>query len=485
MIFWRKFAKSKFKSFTLMELMVAVSIFALVSVLLTAFIINIMHLSARFSLQRQLNQQMTNLLETISREARIAQQVSGEDGVKVDGDTLTLRVAPGYEKIYSLVGDSGGRHIQVAYQPYEATEHNQVDIMLVLDMSGSMKRLANPLDSKTKIEALRNSAKGFVDIIQGKTSYDAQIGIISFDVEAHKISALTKDWETLKDNIDPIAPTEAIGASTDTCAGIDLANEKILEDRQSANKIIILMSDGRANIACGKELPPDESSQKAIEKSQEGWSNITYYTIGFGMINRSHNFSCYTLDLSEGSDNFIDELTLRKIAQDYLLPETIPLPKVPYGAWFQFRDCWEELQRSPETYPGSTSDYDSNCPQTVQGLFDALPLSSPNTCEDNSDISRYYHAPDSGTLSIAFNSIAYNIIYTYETTVGEKESGMTSDSFDASEPYGKDLFKWNSDYGFLKINIQIESISGAPAWQSVGGIYQTTITTRDYEQYAN
>ena len=179
-----------------------------------------------------------------------------------------------------------------------------IDIVLVLDTSGSMQAL--DLDADRPINKRRNRlqvAKEVVEeFVQGRTN--DQVGLVVFGNEAFTQCPLTLDHGIVATFLEGIeigmaGDATAIGSALGTAV-------KRLRDSQAESKVIILLTDGRSNAGA---LSP----QKAAEIAET--FDIKVYTIGAGTRGKAP----FVVDSLFGKQVVyesveIDEETLREIA---------------------------------------------------------------------------------------------------------------------------------------------------------------------------
>lgn len=142
-----------------------------------------------------------------------------------------------------------------------------VDILMVLDASGSMSGYDDPREMKSRFNTAQQEAIKFID----KRNND-QIGYVIFGTYAVVRCPLTLDHEMVKDLITQSEPG-MMGSSTSLFQGILLA-AKSLQHSQSKSKIIIALTDGN----------PDEQDMKNKDAILEIVKKfgITLYAIGIG-----------------------------------------------------------------------------------------------------------------------------------------------------------------------------------------------------------
>lgn len=148
--------------------------------------------------------------------------------------------------------------VQSKINELERATSDERDIVLVLDVSGSM--------SGTPLEETKKASTKFVDRILDE---DASIGIVTYDNSANMVSDFSVDKNSLK----TVANNIGGGGGTNIEAGLIKAQE-MLSISKAKKKIIVLMSDGEPNDGkVGDDLISYANSIKA---------DGTYiYTLGF------------------------------------------------------------------------------------------------------------------------------------------------------------------------------------------------------------
>ena len=143
-----------------------------------------------------------------------------------------------------------------------------VNIVLALDLSGSMKALDFKQDGKivTRLDAVKRVVSDFIMKREGD-----RIGLVVFGTHAFTQVPLTRDYNTIAFMLDHLkigaaGPNTAVGDAL----GISL---KRLEDIQSKSNIIILLTDGKSNAG---ELSWQEAAKIAAQR------NVKIHTIGVG-----------------------------------------------------------------------------------------------------------------------------------------------------------------------------------------------------------
>jgi len=173
-----------------------------------------------------------------------------------------------------------------------------VDIVLVLDVSGSMLYFDDPQDPQSRIEIAKNEALRFVE----KRESDP-MGIVLFGKEAVSRCPLTLDKRIIKDIINGVFIGMVPENGTVLAKGLIIAASR-LKNSKAKSKIMILLTDGEPS---QEDCPADQAIQIARQLG------IRVYTIGVGGFHGGF-LNHPQLGLIPGGSNLNREL-LQKIAQ--------------------------------------------------------------------------------------------------------------------------------------------------------------------------
>jgi len=147
-------------------------------------------------------------------------------------------------------------------------EASGIDIMLVLDVSGSMliKDFTIGGEEATRLDAVREVTRKF---IEGRPN--DRIGMIAFGTRPYVVSPMTLDHEWLLQNLDRVRIGLVEGATAIGSAMASAGNR--LNDKQSKSRAVVLLTDGDNN--AGK-IPPNTAAEalKALR--------IKFYAVGIG-----------------------------------------------------------------------------------------------------------------------------------------------------------------------------------------------------------
>ncbi|MGD9401266.1 MAG: VWA domain-containing protein, partial [bacterium] len=149
---------------------------------------------------------------------------------------------------------------------YETVETEGIDIMLALDISGSMR--AEDFKPQNRIYVAKQVVGDFVS----RVSTD-RVGLVAFAGKSFTRCPLTLDYGILKSLL---ADLDVGMVEDGTAIGLALANSVArLKDSEAKSKIIILLTDGVNNRG---EIDPPTGAQLAAA------AGIRVYTIGVGKV---------------------------------------------------------------------------------------------------------------------------------------------------------------------------------------------------------
>jgi Ca-activated chloride channel family protein len=169
-----------------------------------------------------------------------------------------------------------------------------IDIMLVLDTSGSME--TDDFDPN-RLEVAKKTAISFIN---GRL--DDRIGIVLFAEDAFSYAPLTLDYELLKKQIESINSNIMPKEGTAMGSAIAVAINRMLESK-SPSKVMILLTDGASNRG---QIDPITAAELASDE------DIKIYAIGIG----KEEFQRRTMFGTQTIKSDLDEETLKKIAEE-------------------------------------------------------------------------------------------------------------------------------------------------------------------------
>lgn len=142
------------------------------------------------------------------------------------------------------------------------------DMVLSLDLSGSMQEVDMPLNGKTvdRLTLVKDLSKTFISRRHGD-----RLGLILFADHAYLQTPLTFDLQTISQMVDE-TQIGLVGSRTAIGESIAMAIKRFVEN-ENEQRVLILITDG-ANTA--GTIQPIQAAQQAAK------NNITIYTIGIG-----------------------------------------------------------------------------------------------------------------------------------------------------------------------------------------------------------
>lgn len=176
----------------------------------------------------------------------------------------------------------------------EILEDKAADIVLLVDTSASMSNNSVTVNGveTTRKDLVIDSAKQLVEKILANKK-DTNIGIVGFSTSTEPTEEgtekdatiiteeLTDDLDTLTSAIDTLATTET-GDRTDIEIGLDTADKLLnTSTNSSANKYIIVLTDGVPNTAAGVQVDlytnasADPTKEKLLELKNKGINLIS------------------------------------------------------------------------------------------------------------------------------------------------------------------------------------------------------------------
>src|ERR1700741_4381844 len=148
-------------------------------------------------------------------------------------------------------------------------EASGIDIMLVLDVSGSMltKDFTIGGQEATRVDTIKEVTRKFIE-----ARPNDRIGIIAFAGRPYVVSPMTLDHDWLMENLDRVR----IGLVEDSTAigSAMAAAASRLNDKHSKSRAIVLLTDGENNAG---RIPPNTAAE-AIKALQ-----IHFYAVGAGI----------------------------------------------------------------------------------------------------------------------------------------------------------------------------------------------------------
>lgn len=180
---------------------------------------------------------------------------------------------------------------------HSKTHIDGIDIMLVLDISGSMQGVDSQDDPRSRIAIAKEEALRFVD----KRTNDA-IGLVLFAREAFSRCPVTQDKKMVKEMISQVQIGLINADQTSLSTALVTAANR-LKSSHASSKIIILLTDGAPTIT---DIDPNIAISVARELG------IRIYTIGVGGDSPVYYMPGYGMVLNQD----IDAALMQRIAKE-------------------------------------------------------------------------------------------------------------------------------------------------------------------------
>jgi RHS repeat-associated protein len=184
---------------------------------------------------------------------------------------VSLAATQGIRTVKLVITDGGGASSLPAFKNINVTCPNGVDVMLVIDRSGSMD---DPV-SNPGLVAATNAAKQFATYLDYSPSRD-QCGLISFSASATTDQTLTTSEPSIEAKLANIKNLDR--SSTRIDLGIVAAMNELNSARHHNGnvKLLILLTDGANNADPGQQAIIDAATDAKVNHS------IHIITIGLG-----------------------------------------------------------------------------------------------------------------------------------------------------------------------------------------------------------
>ena len=337
------------------------------------------------------------------------------------------------------------------------TKDIPMDIVLVLDVSGSMSKLINGYCSQSKINALKGAVNGFIDKVAEK-SPNSSIAVVKFAGDEKIETGNDTYWDTYWDgghcNYSQTvigltaagtgaaalkAKVNALGPDGPTAADYGMNRAKSIIDSVKNNdhqKVVIMFTDGEPNHSNGFSTTVANDAIKASKSIKE--AGATVYTIGcFSKTYKdTENVPKY---MNRVSSNYLDATTMQdgtKTSSDYYktvssaedlnnifktISETVGTTTVKLDDTSVLRDVISDSFTLPEGYTdGDIKAYSVSCESSTKnadGTYTYTWKTTPDA--DKYDVTV---ADDNKTINVTDFDYAANWVDQYDVG-GSKSHG--------------------------------------------------------------
>ncbi|MDO5147258.1 MAG: SpaA isopeptide-forming pilin-related protein [Eubacteriales bacterium] len=182
--------------------------------------------------------------------------------------TATLKDDGSYELALTIAGNIG-----------TITNKAKVDVVMVLDASGSMK---DKVSGATKLSQTQAAAKKLIDTLETNDTVDARYNIVRFATNSSSVG--WRNGNNAKSDIDALVAD----GGTNYEAGLTTAKEELKRARQGAMTIVIFLTDGKPTYYGIDEVKGrgNETSVATLNAAMTAASNLTaskFYILGLDL----------------------------------------------------------------------------------------------------------------------------------------------------------------------------------------------------------
>lgn len=333
------------------------------------------------------------------------------------------------------------------------TKDIPMDIVLVLDVSGSMSKRINGYGSQSKINALKDAVNGFIDKVAEK-SPNSSIAVVKFAGDEKIETGNDKYWDGGYCNYSQTvigltaagtgaaalkAKVNALDPDGPTAADYGMNRAKSIIDSVKNNdhqKVVIMFTDGEPNHSNGFSTTVANDAIKASKSIKE--AGATVYTIGcFSKTYKdTENVPKY---MNRVSSNYLDATTMQdgtKTSSDYYktvssaedlnnifktISETVGTTTVKLDDTSVLRDVISDSFTLPEGYTdGDIKAYSVSCESSTKnadGTYTYTWKTTPDA--DKYDVTV---ADDNKTINVTDFDYAANWVDQYDVG-GSKSHG--------------------------------------------------------------
>ncbi|MGB3341424.1 MAG: C25 family cysteine peptidase [bacterium] len=211
-------------------------------------------------------------------------------------DTKCLTTEWNNNMAYNLYGDPSTS----LFKPYSPVD---VDVVIVMDRSGSMHNYASEEQTDRKIDVLQNAAHHFVDLMEADGTH--QLGLVQFNEEAQTVMHLQPHTSSSRYAAHQTIATINASGATSIGGGLHFALDEFdLRGNPDHRRVILLVTDGKENT---------EPWIEAVEGDIIN-HNATVYSLGLGYSSGVNAGKLASLAMHTGGDYRItnDEIIFRK-----------------------------------------------------------------------------------------------------------------------------------------------------------------------------
>lgn len=209
----------------------------------------------------------------------VYQAESSGGGSGGTGGEITAAGEPAHTKT-AIRNDDGTYDLSLTVKGSQGTKTDpaKVDVLMIIDVSGSM-------DDYGRLANLKSAMNALVNTIESKEDIDARYSIVKFSGPDDETAAQVSYWWNTADNIGTVISSLSADGGTNYQAGIRKGKTQLNSARTEAQKIVIFLSDGKPTYYIGGgngQNTIGDTGWTQTKKEAAGMSCDRFYAIGIG-----------------------------------------------------------------------------------------------------------------------------------------------------------------------------------------------------------
>ncbi len=255
----------------------------------------------------------------------------GEGSQPGGGDT-PADITPGYRKYVAANGDGTfNLTLDVTGGISSTTQKALVDVVFVLDVSGSMDDKISQNSRTTKLQSARSAINTMVTSLSGNKDIDARYALVTFSgnwgYETYDDASVARSWtQNVSQLTSALNGTNADGG-TNYEAGLREANTLLGSKRANASTVVVFVSDGNPTFyyndqgyTAGNGGSYDATAMSHAQAQVGAMSANFFFTVGVGKESEYDRLENLKDSASEGTTTGhyagTDETELKKAFDD-------------------------------------------------------------------------------------------------------------------------------------------------------------------------
>lgn len=215
-------------------------------------------------------------------------------GSQPGGDDTPADITPGYRKYVAANGDGTfNLTLDVTGGISSTTQKALVDVVFVLDVSGSMDDKISQNSRTTKLQSARSAINTMVTSLSGNKDIDARYALVTFSgnwgYETYDDASVARSWtQNVNQFTSALNGTNADGG-TNYEAGLREANTLLGSKRANASTVVVFVSDGNPTFyyndqgyTAGNGGSYDATAMSHAQAQVGAMSANFFFTVGVG-----------------------------------------------------------------------------------------------------------------------------------------------------------------------------------------------------------